>query len=501
MKITFISLGLSTDAIGPRILSSLLKQNGFHTQLLFLPTVEDLRRRSTRTIYQYSDRVLDKLTYLCKDSDLIGISLMTHHYSIAVNLTRRIKHRLSTPIIWGGIHPTVCPEQCLETADLVCVGEAETSLVELARHFQIGEDISGVPGIWFKENGRIVKNGPGPLAWDLDNLPFPDYSFKDHHLLIKGELQPMTEENWRQHLIHFFPSLNRDRPENPAYQVLSARGCPFICSFCGETPLVEETYGRRYFRKRSINNLMDELVWAKETFPFIGEICFCDDTFASRSFADIQEFAQQYKEKISLPFYILVCPANVEKMKFDLLVDAGLTNVGMGIQSGSKRIIELYNRQRAGNIERSLKAAQILNSYKDHLLPYYDFIVENPYETREDLLDTVRLLIKLPRPYQIRVYALSFFPGTELYKKASADGIFYADMYDKTFGQRTKGGYLNFIIDLTKYELLRPALSILTTKYFLYVFCRPFGDKLFKGIQRALKWVAMKTRIHEKGLS
>ena len=152
---------------------------------------------------------------------------------------------------------------------------------------------------------------------------------------------------------------------------------------------------------------MDELVWAKETFPFIGEICFCDDTFASRSFTDIQEFAQQYKEKISLPFYILVCPANVEKMKFDLLVDAGLTNVGMGIQSGSKRIIGLYNRQRVGNIEHSLKAAQILNSYKDRLLPYYDFIVENPYETREDILDTVRLLIKLPRPYQTRCRPLT----------------------------------------------------------------------------------------------
>jgi anaerobic magnesium-protoporphyrin IX monomethyl ester cyclase len=134
-------------------------------------------------------------------------------------------------------------------------------------------------------------------------------------------------------------------------------------------------------------------------------------------------------------------------------------------------------------------------------MPHYDFILENPYETREDLMDTVRLLIKLPRPYQLRAYALSFFPGTELYKKACADGIFYGDMYDKTFGQRTIGGYLNVMIDLTKYEFFRSALSILITKYFLYVFCRPFGDKLFKGIQRVLKWVAMKTRIHEKGLS
>ena len=245
---------------------------------------------------------------------------------------------------------------------------------------------------------------------------------------------------------------------------------------------------------------MDELVWIKKTFLFIGEICFCDDTFASRSLSEIQDFSEKYKEKINFPFYILVSPANVEKKKFDLLVDAGLSHIGMGIQSGSNRIIGLYNRQRVGNIEQSLKAAQILNSYKNHLLPYYDFIVENPYETKEDLLDTIRLLIKLPRPFKIRVYALSFFPGTELYKKAFTDGISYVVTYDKTFGQRTQGGYLSFVIELTKYEFFRPALGILISRIFLYVFDRPTGDRLFRSLQKFLKWVAMKTLIH-KGLS
>ena len=130
-KITLISLGLSTDAIGIRILSSLLKQNGYQSQLLFLPTLEDLKRKATRTRYQYSEIVLNQIINLCKDSILIGISLMTHHHSVAVELTRRIKSFVSTPIIWGGIHPTVCPEECLETADFVCVGEAEKSIIEL----------------------------------------------------------------------------------------------------------------------------------------------------------------------------------------------------------------------------------------------------------------------------------------------------------------------------------------------------------------------------------
>ena len=501
MKITFISLGLSTDAIGLRILSSLLKQNGYQSQLLFLPTLEDLKRKATHTKYQYSESVLNQIIDLCKDSSLIGISLMTHHQSVAVELTQRIQSCISTPIIWGGIHPTVCPEECLETADLVCVGEAETSMIELVRCLHDGHDISTIPGIWLKKNGRVISNGAGHLASDLDNLPFPDYSFDDHHLLVQDKIKPMTLENWREHLVKFFPPLNHDRSNNPAYQILSARGCPFNCTFCGEYPLTEYIYGRRYFRKRSIRNLMEELNWAKKTFPFIGEICFCDDTFASRSIVDIQEFTDLYKEKIKLPFYILVSPANVTKKIFDLLVDAGLTNVGMGIQSGSKRIIKLYDRQHVGNVDQSLKAAKIINSYKGRLLPYYDFIIENPYETNEDLLDTVRLIVKLPRPYVTRVYALSFFPGTELHKKASADGIFYADMYDNTFGQRHQGGYLNFLVDMNKYHIPQKVFEVLISRPFLYLFNRPSAGRFFLAFHRFLKLVAMKLHFRESGLS
>jgi radical SAM superfamily enzyme YgiQ (UPF0313 family) len=501
MKITFISLGLSTDAIGLRILSSLLKQNGYQSQLLFLPMLEDLKRRATHTKYHYSENVLNQIIDLCKDSSLIGISLMTHHQSVAVELTQRIKSSISTPIIWGGIHPTVCPEECLETADLVCVGEAETSMIELVRCMQNGHDISTIPGIWLKKNGRVINNGAGDLASDLDSLPFPDYSFDDHHLLMQDKIIPMTSENWRQHLLKFFPPLNHNRSNNPAYQVLSSRGCPFNCTFCGEYPLTEYIYGRRYFRKRSIRNLIEELIWVKNAFPFIGEICFCDDTFASRSISDLQEFTKQYKEKIKLPFYILVSPVNVTKKNFDLLVDAGLTNVGMGIQSGSKRIIELYDRQHVGNVDQSLTVAKIINSYKDRLFPYYDFIIENPYETNEDLLDTVRLLVKLPRPYDTRVYALSFFPGTKLQKKASADGIFYTDMYDKTFGQRYQGGYLNFLLDMNKYRIPPKVLEVLISRPFLYFFNRPSAGRFFLVFHRFLKLVAMKLHFHERGLS
>ena len=500
MKITFISLGLATDAFGIRILSSLLKQQGHQTQLIFLPTLDDLRRRTTGTIYHYGQDILNKIFSLCHDSQLVGLSLMTHHYSIACDLTRQLKRNLSAPIIWGGIHPTVTPEDCLETADLVCVGEGETSVLELAHRLQAGQEINGIPGIWCRQKGSIIANSHGALAPDLDNLPFLDYSFDDHHLLVDGVLQPMNPENWRRHNLRFFPPLNHGSPPRPAYQIVSARGCPFVCSFCGETPLAEKIYGRRYFRKRSVDNVIKELEWARETFPFIGEVCFCDDTFPSRSLAEIRHFTQEYQVRIGLPFYVLASPVNVVKDKFDLLVDAGLTNMGMGIQSGSHRTINLYKRQRCGNVEQSLQAARLLNSYKGRLLPYYDFIVENPYETREDLLDTVRLLIDLPRPYVTRAYALSFFPGTPLYDQASADGLLFAD-FDKTFGQRSQGGYLNFIIDMNKYYVPQKLLKILVTDAFLKIFNRPSLDRFFLAIHRTLKWLAMKFGFRQYGLT
>jgi len=501
MTVTLFSLGISTDAIGIRILSSILKEQGHTTRLIFLPSMEDLHRRATGATYEYPASVLDKIIEICRGSDLIGLSLMTHHVSVAKSLTEHIKSKLPTPVIWGGIHPTVSPAESLEAADIVCVGDGETSVPMLLDRMAKGGDVSDIPGIWTKRDGAVRPNGGGPLTADLDSLPFPDYSFENHHLLVDEALVPMTATNWRDHLLKFFPPLNSGPKAGPAYQILSARGCPFRCTFCGETPLEEEVYGARYFRRRSVGNILEELRWAVQTFPFIGEICFCDDTFTSRPLKEIEEFARGYKEQIGLPFYILTSPANVSTEKIDLLVDAGLTNIGMGIQSGSNRTIDLYGRQRVGSVEQSLKAAQIMNRHKGRLLPYYDFIIENPFENREDLAETVRLLIRLPRPYRTRVYALSFFPGTKLYAKADAAGLLHATMYDKTFGQRTESGYLSFIIDMNKYNIPRVLLLVLVSKPFLFLFNRSPVDRVCLRLHQALKWAAMKMRINDSGLS
>ncbi len=500
MKFTLISLGLSTDAIGIRILCALLKQHGHVVQLIFLPSIADIKRRVTGTGLQYSQRVLDQVVELCRQSDLVGLSVMTHHSTAAKSLTQRLKSALPVPVMWGGVHPTVVPEECLQWADIVCVGEGETAVLELADRFSEGSLPAGIEGIWIRDaTGRIMPNGVGKLAGNLDALPFPDYSFTDHHLLINEDIRPMTAQAWHDHLMRFFPPVTRKNVGLPAYQVLSARGCPYLCTFCGEVP-VAEMYKGRYFRKRSVENLIAELEWVKRTFSFIGEICICDDTFPSRALTEIEEFTKQYTAKIALPFYCLTSPANVRKDKFDLLVDAGLTTVGMGIQSGSPRVLHMYDRDKPGDLGKIVEAAKIFNSYPG-LLPYYDFIVENPFEGKEDILATLRLMARLPRPMRTRVYALSFFPGTRLYAQGVSAGLVGADVYEKTFGQRTQGGYLNFLIDLTKHGVPQWLLNLLVSRPCVFAFDRKWIDPIFLWLQNTVKRLLLKLHFTDSGLS
>lgn len=468
-------------------------------QLIFLPSIDDLKRRIHGRHLVYSNEIVLQLQEIVKGADLIGMSVMTHHYNTAKTLTEELKKSIDTPVIWGGIHPTAEPEKCLETADLVCVGEGEISVITLLQQMEKGEDYTNIQGIWAKKNGKVIKKGPGTMIKDLDSLPLVDYSFEDHHLLIDNDIRALTPESWRKHISRFFPPFCGC--DGIAYQVLSARGCPYRCTFCGEVPLEDNSmYGHAYFRKRSIDNLIDELTWAKKTFPFLAEICFCDDTFPSRSLSEIQDFTEKYKEKIALPFYVLVSPGNVTKDKFDLLVDAGLRHLGMGIQSGSSRILKLYNRDKSNGLDAIHRAVQIINSY-DNLLPFYDIIVENPYETREDVLETVKLLVKLPRPMKVRVYSLSFFPGTPLALKAEDDGIMVDQLYNKTFGQRTQGGYINFLIDCTKHGAPKFILQILISRVFLFLLNRPLMDRFFYQAHRMIKSILLKTHVTDSGLS
>ncbi|MHC4216438.1 MAG: cobalamin-dependent protein, partial [Planctomycetota bacterium] len=131
MKITLISPYATISAFGLRSISACLKGEGHDVKLIFLPK---------KSATGYEEETLNELTPLVQGSHLIGISLMTNYFDNVIQLTQKLKQIGDTPIIWGGIHATIRPEECLNMADMVCLGEGEESILELTRKMQKGEN-------------------------------------------------------------------------------------------------------------------------------------------------------------------------------------------------------------------------------------------------------------------------------------------------------------------------------------------------------------------------
>ena len=114
MKILLISVENTLVCFGVRMISAVLKREGYDVQILFIPK-EFGQLETEQELNDISAWVADK------KPDLIGFSLMSSHWRRALSIHGAIRKTCKTPIIWGGIHPTLAPEECLDYADMVCI--------------------------------------------------------------------------------------------------------------------------------------------------------------------------------------------------------------------------------------------------------------------------------------------------------------------------------------------------------------------------------------------
>ena len=172
-----------------------------------------------------------------------------------------------------------------------------------------------------------------------------------------------------------------------------------------------------------VERVIAELEFQLGRLGFIEFVGFGDDDFFVRPASELEQFAASYKSRIRLPFGIAVSARTYRREKLDILLGAGLKIVQMGVQSGSQRVLDtVFNRTLS--VERTrgagLDLARAMRTGMDLSL---DFIIDNPYETREDAYKTFRYILELPPKVQLNVFSLAYFPGTPLYERALADGI------------------------------------------------------------------------------
>ena len=375
------------------------------------------------------DRIYEELLEHVETADMVGMSIYTNYYLEAVGVTKLIKETNSVPIVWGGVHPTVEPEDALKFADYVCISEGEDAMPDLLR--SIGGDfpLEQVPNIcYLGQDGEIRRNHVQQLQHELDQYPFPLFTDLSPVFVSSEDQSSITNltEDRLKSLIRYngsYYGLPTDIPYY-GYLTLTTRGCPYRCTYCVNNFLNTQKTGKgRFFRNRAIENVIEELEAVIERFPYINLIHLFDDNLCARPLDDIKLFNKLYKETIDLPYKCNFHPNNVSEEKIDLLVDAGLVSVEMGIESGSKRTNkELYKRPHKD--EHILTCGSLISEkYKGRVVPYYDVIMDNPWENHEDVSKTIRLIQKLPRPFKLSHFSLTFFPGTDLYFRALQDGL------------------------------------------------------------------------------
>ncbi len=322
--------------------------------------------------------------------DLIGFSLTSLPLKAAAEVTAKLKRHLDVPVLWGGSGPTLEPERCLQSADMVCVGEGEKAIVELADRIARGAQLTTVQNIWVKTDGELLKNPSAPLA-DLDEIAVPDFE--------PSRTVYINDDAIRYNV--YPPNLGAE------YAIMTMRGCPFSCSFCVES-VYQDMFGKKNsLRRRSVDLVIKELVDAKRRLN-IQSVMFYDDVFTIHP-RWLREFAPRYKHEVGLPFWCYTYPTTTRAEDLLLLKDAGLASITMGIQSGSEEILR-ENFNRPVSHQKAMEAAQLI--IDSGIEGFFDLITRVQFETEKHCRETFEFLCDFPRRMKSICFGnMTLFPG------------------------------------------------------------------------------------------
>jgi radical SAM superfamily enzyme YgiQ (UPF0313 family) len=456
-------------ALGVRSIHAEIQKAGFSSDLVFFKNeigtygVWDKQESLANWPTEKEFRLFEELL-LAQKPKVLGISFRSFALEMVIKITKRARDSIDPVIVWGGTHPTVMPDECLEYADIVCIGEGEEAFLELLQAIEENKSYRDIENFYFSEDSKTQKNPLRPLIQDLDGLAFP----------VMGDDQKFTIDDNK--LIERDPHLSGG--SHIIYHIMGARGCPFQCDFCTNSALRDIYRGLgKFIRKRSPESVIQELEAASKNLNVLS-VAFLDEIFGMDK-AWTREFVGFYNERIAKPLIVDLYPSSVDDEVGDLLVDTGVALCHMGVQSGSERSRKNnYNRNTPD--ESIQKAARILHERKT--ITFFDFIMDNPYEDEEDLRSTLNTLLSLPRPFNAKLLSLCYFPKTKITMRALADGLITEKDLDyhtkKSFSQHWANFENNIDLKNAFYGTLfwLSLLKYRSDKMALDFFSAQFGD-------------------------
>ncbi len=339
---------------------------------------------------------------------VIMSSAVESTFLLAVEMLKSVRD-FGLPHVLGGVFATSAPELALsyDEIDIAVCGEAERIIVPLLEKLARGQEISGIPNVWLKNSKGAVKSPSqfAPLI-NLDDNPRFDatiYEESRFYRAMGGKIYKM------------FP-------------IETHRGCTQKCTFCNspaQETLYKELTAQQFFRKRSINRVMEDIRYAADEMG-AEYFFFWADNFMLYSNREIDEFCEAYAD-IKLPFYVQTYPTTIKESKIEKLVSVGLHRVGMGIEHGNEEFREKVIKRKYSN-DLAVKGVEVLKKY--NIQYSCNNILGFPNETPELHNDTVLLCRRLLSTEGISDFAISIFTpyqGTVLRELSIKEGFLKAD--------------------------------------------------------------------------
>jgi len=316
-----------------------------------------------------------------------------------------------------GTHVSAVPEETLAlepAVDVVAVGEYDAVLKELAGQLKDRSGWPGVKGICFRQDGKIVRNPPGPLLADLDELPFVSEIYKKF-LNVRD---------------YYFSAA-----DYPMIMMITGRGCPFGCFYC----LYPQVMHGRGYRFRSAENVAAEFKYIAENFPDVKEIVIEDDTFTANP-ARVRAICELLIKDSSKIKWSCNARVNLDLATLKLMKKAGCRLLIVGYESGVQEILDSMHK--GIKVEQSEEFTR--NAKKAGILIHGCFMLGNPGETRDTIEKTFKFAKKLQCD-SAQFYPLFVYPGTEAYDWAKGNGYISAVDFSEWI---SPDGRHNCVIDI-----------------------------------------------------
>jgi radical SAM superfamily enzyme YgiQ (UPF0313 family) len=329
----------------------------------------------------------------------LGVTCMTGpQITYALDACRIAKEKYpDLPIVWGGIHASLLPQQTLDNPliDIAVIGEGEATFLELVHALEENRPLEGVAGIYFKRDGKVKATPPRgfvdidrepPLAYELVNMDF-----------------------YRRQLFGI---------DHISFN--SSRGCTFRCSFCWDPVMHKRTW-----RAMEPETVIEQLRKIIKDYGIRGFL-FTDDHFfidMKRAYAILEGIVRANLDSTISKLQIradTIC--RMSKDFLELLVRARVKRLTVGVESGSQRVLDLIKKD--VTVEEVIEANQKLAPYP--IVPQYLFMMGMPTELPDEFRASIELAERLiaDNPKAGKTFNIyTPYPGTELYGLALKHGL------------------------------------------------------------------------------